>query len=292
MRYFFIILLLLFSHSILAKSVYILTDVDSKKYKEINHRILSAVKNYSNKHNLKKEVSLISYKDYKVIEKNDRVVLVGAKAFKYRHDVRERQPEKIIYSAITSNILTELEKNQQAREFVISLEPKNSSLIDISKQLINKQYKRKILLPASPVLIHKLRQELPASSLELISFYKIEGGYLNTKLLESELFQSSVLLAVYDPLIWRGQTAKTLLYLAYNHKVPVVAYSQAFLQAGASFALHTDLDAIAVAVAETVFHSQKAPLSNIIYPNFSLAKNDNVIRALHIHSPVVYKGEQ
>ena len=97
-----------------------------------------------------------------------------------------------------------------------------------------------------------------------------------------------VMLALPDPVIHNSQTAQSILYAGYRHKVPVVAYSSSYLKAGALISLYSSPDQIAKNAAEHINLRLRANPDHIpisLHPSiFSIGINKSVSRSLGYES--------
>lgn len=100
--------------------------------------------------------------------------------------------------------------------------------------------------------------------------------------LKTVLDGADVLLAVADPQIYSGSTIANILLATYRARVPVVAFSPAYVKAGALLAVYSTPRQIGVqagALARTLLQGGVVPASQ--YPvEFSVAVNEHVARSL------------
>lgn len=94
-----------------------------------------------------------------------------------------------------------------------------------------------------------------------------------------------VLLAIPDSTIYRRENIKALLITSYRHQRPVVAFSAAFVNAGALAALFTTPAQIARQTADLIV-SSGTNLPGPMAPSlFAVAINQNVVQALGLTVP-------
>lgn len=100
--------------------------------------------------------------------------------------------------------------------------------------------------------------------------------------LKTVLDGADVLLAVADPQVYNGSTIANILLATYRARVPVVAFSPAYVKAGALLAVYStprQIGTQAGALARTLLQGGAAPASQ--YPvEFSVAVNEHVARSL------------
>ncbi len=102
---------------------------------------------------------------------------------------------------------------------------------------------------------------------------------------------SDVILALPDPSVMTPNHAKWLLYIAYRHRTPVVAYSQRYVEAGALAAIYTSPEQIARQASAVIRRFFEAPpgrrrLQTPTFPSdFSIATNRHVAHSLGLELP-------
>jgi putative tryptophan/tyrosine transport system substrate-binding protein len=97
------------------------------------------------------------------------------------------------------------------------------------------------------------------------------------------LDDAGVLLAVADPEVYNGSTVSNILLATYRAQVPVVAFSPAYVKAGALLALYSTPGQIGTQAAGLVRQLQLGGAMGVTsqYPvEFSVAVNDHVARSL------------
>jgi ABC-type uncharacterized transport system substrate-binding protein len=108
-------------------------------------------------------------------------------------------------------------------------------------------------------------------------------------IIEDLIKDNKALLAVYDSVALNPNISKWLLYLAYQHRVPVIGFSRAYVDAGALAAVYSTPEQIGRQAAEIVYdyiegNSGSLPLQ--IYPKyFSLGLNRSVARSIGLSLP-------
>lgn len=100
--------------------------------------------------------------------------------------------------------------------------------------------------------------------------------------LKTVLDDAGVLLAVADPQVYNSGTIANILLATYRGRVPMVAFSPAYVKAGALLAVYStprQIGTQAGAMARTVLQGGAVPVSQ--YPqDFSVAVNEHVARSL------------
>ena len=100
----------------------------------------------------------------------------------------------------------------------------------------------------------------------------------------SLLDRIDLLLAVNDPLVLNRENAKWLLYSAYQHRLPVIGFSRAYVHAGAAGAVYSEPEQMARQAGEMVRHylaSASRCLPAAAFPAyFNVAVNQSVCNSL------------
>jgi ABC-type uncharacterized transport system substrate-binding protein len=108
-------------------------------------------------------------------------------------------------------------------------------------------------------------------------------------LISEVLADSDILLARYDSQALNPVTAKWLLYMAYKERIPVVAFSQAYVDAGAIAAIYSTPGQIARQavgiVKQFLENNGELPLEPAYPDDFSIVVNKSVARSIKITLP-------
>lgn len=105
--------------------------------------------------------------------------------------------------------------------------------------------------------------------------------------LEKSLSGSDVLLAIPDSRIFNASSIRNILLTSYRHRVPLVGFSQGYVNAGALAAIFTQPEQVAQQTARQIIEfSHKRELSPPRYPDdFAISINLQVARSLGITPP-------
>jgi len=102
--------------------------------------------------------------------------------------------------------------------------------------------------------------------------------------LNNLLKQSELLLSLPDPVVYNRRTAKSILLTTYRHRVPVVAYSRAYADAGAALSVYSTPEQMARQTARVIsdfFTNGKSTLPAPQYPaHFRIRINEHVADSL------------
>lgn len=98
------------------------------------------------------------------------------------------------------------------------------------------------------------------------------------------LGDSDLIIAVNDPIALSRENAKWLLYVAYQQRKPVIGFSRAYVKAGASAAVYSSPEQMALHAAEVVSSWRTTTTRCLLEPqftrNFSIAVNRAVSDSL------------
>lgn len=99
--------------------------------------------------------------------------------------------------------------------------------------------------------------------------------------------RSDVLLTLPDPAVHNRNTVQPILLTTYRSGIPVVAYSEAYLQAGSAVALYSTLPQVVAQVLETLqqFAEGRPPVAIQSPRHFTVGVNAVVARALGLALP-------
>jgi putative ABC transport system substrate-binding protein len=126
-----------------------------------------------------------------------------------------------------------------------------------------------------------LQSGLQARGLEMVSGY-VGGNNSLFSGLKAVLEDTDVLLAVPDPQVYSGSSISNVLLATYRARVPVMAFSPAYVRAGALVSLHStpkQIGAQAASMARALLQGGAPPASQ--YPaDFTVVLNDHVARSL------------
>lgn len=139
--------------------------------------------------------------------------------------------------------------------------------------------------PGSRLDLGKLRIQLREAGNTLVS-EEAPGGTLFEKL-EKVLTDSQVLLAVPDSAIYNNNTIRDIMLSSYRYRIPVVGFSEAFVNAGALCAIYSTPDQLAAQAGSMVSAYQRLrALPEPEYPKlFKISVNHEVARMLRFPIP-------
>lgn len=110
-----------------------------------------------------------------------------------------------------------------------------------------------------------------------------------TGALSTLLSEADVLLAIPDPAVYNRVSIRSLLLMTFRHRIPVIGYSDSFVNAGAVAAVVTPIEAIGRESADMVIRGKQNGVINLPasrYPNsFRVRVNRNVAETLEIQLP-------
>jgi putative tryptophan/tyrosine transport system substrate-binding protein len=128
----------------------------------------------------------------------------------------------------------------------------------------------------------ELQAALQARNLQLVNGSLTAGNSLFSAL-KPVLDEAQALLAVADPEVYNGSTVSNILLATYRAQLPVMAFSPAYVNAGALLALYSTPRQIGTQAAGVVRQLQTGGATVVAsqYPvDFSVAVNEHVARSL------------
>jgi putative tryptophan/tyrosine transport system substrate-binding protein len=128
----------------------------------------------------------------------------------------------------------------------------------------------------------QLQATLQARNLQLVNGTLTAGNTLFSAL-RPVLDEADALLAVADPGVYNGSTVSNILLATYRAQLPVMAFSPAYVNAGALLALYSTPRQIGAQAAGLVRQLQLGATTGVAsqYPvDFSVAVNEHVARSL------------
>ncbi|OYU43768.1 MAG: hypothetical protein CFE44_16580 [Burkholderiales bacterium PBB4] len=126
-----------------------------------------------------------------------------------------------------------------------------------------------------------LGQALQARGLVMEGALVADSGALFTSL-KSVLEQADVLMAVADPVVYSSSTIANILLTTYRAGIPMLAFSPAYVKAGALLALYATPHQLGVQAAGLARQAlQGSPSSGVQFPaDFEIAVNEHVARSM------------
>ena len=113
----------------------------------------------------------------------------------------------------------------------------------------------------------------------------LEGNFNVFPDLQQVLNDSDVLLALADPLVFNSDSIQNILLTTFRAQVPVVAFSPAYVRAGALLALYATPAQVgrqAAALVQDVLRGQSLPEQPLESNDFEVSVNEHVARALNL----------
>lgn len=213
----------------------------------------------------------------------DLIVTVGINAFRQTLQRHDNIPilATLIGRQMYQKILAESGRPRQ-RSSAIYIEQPLSRQAAFVRQLLPGKTRAGLLVSSeSRSELAGIRQAFSAAGFTLDT----EDSETDESLVpaSSAIFERShFLLATPDPKIYKRDQIKTLLLNSYRHQKPVIAFSSAFVSAGALAAIYSTPRQIAKQTAETVLeHGSNLPPPQ--YPvQYSVSINRSVAEALNL----------
>jgi ABC-type uncharacterized transport system substrate-binding protein len=140
-----------------------------------------------------------------------------------------------------------------------------------------------VLYSTPPPELPHLRRLLAERNIHLHD-QAVDGSQSLNDALESLLNKSGALFVLPDSAVYNAGTIRNILLATYRRQIPLIGISQAYVRAGALFALYTTPDQFAAEAAAAVRHfSESGKLPGSHYPTeFNVSVNRQVARSLDI----------
>ena len=223
--------------------------------------------------------------NYRQIASSDLVITVGASAAEVV--MRQKPDVKIVAVLITDSAFSSLAKKYfGSREAALSA---GISVICLDQPVQRSIELAKLLLPDAEVAGLMLgptayehaevfaRQINSAGITPNIARFSAKDNPI--LVIEPVLSQSDIFIPIPDTRLINIATAKWILQLSYRHRVPVIAYSKAYLKGGALAALYSSPDDVGRQTAELISRHFRSPVSDgaaYMPTYFSIDFNDSV----------------
>jgi ABC-type uncharacterized transport system substrate-binding protein len=136
--------------------------------------------------------------------------------------------------------------------------------------------------PESQSQASSLKTQAQASGLEVVEATVGRDESLFSSL-KRVLEDADVLLAVADPQVYNSNSVQNILLASFRARVPLVAFSPAYVRAGALFALHvtpTQIGRQAATMARGVLQGKALPANPVYSQDFSVTVNEHVAHSL------------
>lgn len=174
----------------------------------------------------------------------------------------------------------------RSRVTAITLDQPASRQASFLRQLLPGQRRIGLLLSNETLTsVGPFRQAFAAAGLTFDSEVSDDSTSDLLMALNGLLPRVNVLLAVPDSSIYKRDNIKAILVTSYRHQRPVVAYSAAFVKAGALAALYSTPAQIASQTAEMLLGPGTPPPGAVPPTLFAISINQNVAHALGLTIP-------
>jgi ABC-type uncharacterized transport system substrate-binding protein len=212
------------------------------------------------------------------------VITVGTRA---AGEVAELQPDTaLLHTIIPESVYLTLarEAGSCPRQSAIFIDQPLARQAALAQALFPEAARYGILL--GPTSAHRQPEidaiRLPGPRQFVIRHVSSEANIARAS--DALLQEVDLMLAVNDPLVLNRENAKWLLYSAYQHRLPVIGFSQAYVNAGASGAVFSEPEQLAeqaAGIAAQYLSRATGCLPAAGFPTrFRVAVNESVCRSL------------
>lgn len=210
-------------------------------------------------------------------ETADLIVTVGVKAADW---VAGRSAQPQLAAMIPSNFEPTVKHNR--RLAAIYLDQPWSRQVSLLRAALPERNRIGVLHSPGKDL-SALRSELVAHG-DTLTARTLRGGDTLFADLEEVLSSSDVLLAIPDGAVYSSNTIRNILLTSYRRSIPLVGFSQAYVRAGALYALFSTPEQLAAQAADaTLTFAQGRKLPEAQFPSlYTISVNQEVARTLGI----------
>lgn len=217
----------------------------------------------------------------------DLILTVGSRATRAVCEMAETPP--VLAALVPRTMVAALRAAGHAPRSVIYLDQPPARLLGLGRALFPAARQAGMLVGPA------LREELPdyrqvaARNRFALAVQGVEEGANASASIRQLLDESDLVVAPYDPLVFNTDTAKWLLYMAYQRGLPVLGFSLSYVRAGALAAVYSTPEQMGRQAAESVrrwLRDGVRTLPQATYPAyFSVAVNHSVARTLGVEAP-------
>jgi putative tryptophan/tyrosine transport system substrate-binding protein len=212
------------------------------------------------------------------------IVSLGTEALR---QVLARNPKAAVFAGLIprasfEQVVTEAGKKGAANVAALYLDQPLARQLDLLRLALPKARRVGVVWgPESVTQQGSMSAAMQQRGMEPVEGSLNEGSQL-INALQAALQDADVLLAVADGAVYNSTTVSNILLTSYRAKTPVVAFSPAYVKAGALMAVHTTPAQAALQLAGMAAHYlQTGVLGGSQYPtDFSVSTNDYVARSL------------
>ena len=233
-------------------------------------------------------LSVAEYTDGSVTTQDARLlVTLGSDAFRQVMAQSARQPviAGLLPRVSFERVLQETPKRSPGNVAALYLDQPLTRQLDLLRLALPNLHRVGVLWgPESIAQQPQMAAALQARGLEASEGTYTEGSPMIAPL-RAALRDSEVLLAVADASVYNPSTVSNILLTSYRSKIPVLAFSPAYVKAGAMLSVYTTASQAGIKMASLVSHFlQTNTLSASQYPGeFSISVNDYVAHSLGLN---------
>jgi putative tryptophan/tyrosine transport system substrate-binding protein len=219
------------------------------------------------------------------VENEQALIALGSRAFVAA--IRHAGGKPVVAALLSQSALDDIAPTTADRWSIILLDQPVERWINLIHSAFPAMQQVGMLVgPASQRAARLMERRMADRRLTL----NIEQVYSSEEVvlaLEHLLPRMGVLLALPDPVAHNRNSVQPLLLTTYRAGIPVLAYSEAYLQAGAVLALYSTVPQIVTQVVETLqqFNDGRVPPNTQSPRYFTVGVNSAVARSLGLSLP-------
>lgn len=272
-----------------AESVIIVRSGDSPAYDQVLNSVRTSVRRHRSSVALKEIDYVSAASKIRSLPRPNLVVAIGLRAALAVRDAKLRYPT--LYTLLPRATLRQVLKSDDPSDGPASglhIDEPVARQLDLLVHALPDRRRVGVLLgPTSANQTDALKAEAHRRGLRL-TLTRISTEAELIPALRRLLDQSDVLLAIADPLVYNRYTIQAILLTTYRRGIPVVAFSEALVRAGATMAVYSTPRQVGRQIGETVAKFLASPARRLPRPSgpryFSVAINQQVAQSLGIRS--------
>lgn len=212
------------------------------------------------------------------------IITMGADALRYvlSKDVKAPVLATLLPRSGFERVIKDAGKRPNANLSAVFLDQPTSRQLDLLRIALPQAQKVGVLLGAeSSVIQPTLAAQIQTRGLDMVVGTVPSGGMVFTGL-KTVVDDADVLLAVADPNVFNGFTISNILLTTYRARIPVVAFSPAYVKAGALMALFSTPTQAGQQTGQMLrFALQTGGFGAPQYPTeFAVSVNEHVARSM------------
>lgn len=212
------------------------------------------------------------------------IVAVGIRAA--RELSKYKTKASVVYALIPDNELLQVGiKCNNQKCYKVFLNQPVKRYIKLFKNLFPQQRRLVFATTDNDSAVSQTIKDLSGHNNISYKEIKIKENHSISRILERELRDNDVLLALPDAKIYNASNARSIILSSYHANVPIISYSKSFAKAGAMIGLYSGIDELAKTTSNVITAiATDSPITEkeIYLDNYAIKINRAVARSLNI----------